>query len=67
MVMIYDVISSRCQTIFGWKYMFFHFLSTIKVNIVAKTMQKNAYLYVIFHVKDKNTISRSFNLISNSW
>ena len=47
--------------------MFFHFLSTIKVNIVAKTKQKNAYLYVIFHVKDKNIISRSFNLISNSW
>ena len=46
--------------------MFFHFLSTIKVNIVVKIMQ-NAYLCVIFHVKHKKTISRSFNLISNSW
>ena len=63
----YDVISSRWSTILGKKYTFFQLLSTIKVNIVAKTMQKNAYLYVIFHVKDKNTISRSFNLISNSW
>ena len=28
--------------------MFFHLLSTIKVNLVAKIMQ-NAYLCVIFH------------------
>ena len=32
--------------------MFFHLLSTIKVNLVAKIMQ-NAYLCVIFHVKHK--------------
>ena len=33
--------------------MFFQLLLTIKVNLVAKTMQ-NAYLCVIFHLKLKN-------------
>ena len=47
--------------------MFFQLLSTIKVNLVAKIMQ-SAYLCVIFYVKHKKiTISRGFNLISNSW
>ena len=47
--------------------MFFQLLSTIKVNLVAKIIQ-SAYLCDIFHVKHKKiTISRSFNLISNSW
>ena len=32
--------------------MFFQFLSTLKVNLVAKIMQ-SAYLCVIFHVKHK--------------
>ena len=45
--------------------MFFQMFSTIKVNLVAKIMQ-SAYLCVIFHNK-KITISRGFNLISNSW
>ena len=46
---------------------FFQFLSTIKVNRVAKIMQ-SAYLCIIFHVKHKKiTISRGFNLISYSW
>ena len=36
------------------------------VNLVAKIRQ-SAYLCVIFHVKQKITISRGFNLISNSW
>ena len=47
--------------------MFFQFLSTIKVNLVAKIMQ-SAYLCVIFHVTHKKiTISPGFNLISDSW
>ena len=47
--------------------MFFQLFSTIKVNLVAKIMQ-SAYLCVIFYVKHKKiTISRGFNLISNSW
>ena len=38
----------------------------MKVNPVAKIMQ-SAYLCVIFHVKHKkNSVSRGFNLISNS-
>ena len=32
---------------------FFYFLSTIKVNLVAKIIQ-SGYLYVIIHVKHKN-------------
>ena len=40
------------QDIFGWKYMFFQLLSTIKVNLLAKIMQ-SPYLCVIFHVKLK--------------
>ena len=44
-----------------------HVFSTIKVNLVAKIMQ-SAYLFAIFHLKHKKiTISRGFNLISNSW
>ena len=47
--------------------MFFQLFSTIKVNLVAKIMQ-SAYLCVIFYVTHKKiTISRGFNLISNSW
>ena len=46
--------------------MFFQLFSTIKVNRVAKIMQ-SVYSSVIFHVKQKITICRSFNLISNSW
>ena len=46
--------------------MFFQLPSTIKVNLAAEIMQ-SAYLCVIFHVKHKKiTISRGFNLISNS-
>ena len=52
MVTGYDAISSRWSNQFGWKYMFFQLLSTIKVNLVAKIMQ-SAYLCVIFHVKHK--------------
>ena len=38
--------------------------TNIKVNLVAKIKQSAYY----FHVKHKkNTISRGFNLISNSW
>ena len=48
------------------KYMFFQLLLTIKVNLVAKNMQ-SAYFCLIFHVKQKKTVSRGFNLISNSW
>ena len=33
--------------------MFFQYLSTLNVNLVAKIMQ-SAYLCVIFHVKHKN-------------
>ena len=45
----------------------FQLFSTIKVNLVAKIMQ-SAHLCVIFHVKHKKiTISRGFNLLSNSW
>ena len=47
--------------------MFFKLISTIKVNVVAKMMQ-SVYLCFKFHVKHKKiTISRGFNLISNSW
>ena len=47
--------------------MFLQLLSTIKVNILAKIMQ-SAYLCVVFHVKHKKiTISRGFDLNSNSW
>ena len=67
MVMRYDVISSRWSSQFWVKILFFQLLSTIKVNFVAKIMQ-SAYLCVIFHAKHKKiTISRDFNLISNSW
>ena len=46
--------------------MFFQLPSTIKVNLAAEIMQ-SAYLCVIFHVKHKKiTISRGFNLVSNS-
>ena len=46
--------------------MFFQLPSTIKVNLAAEIMQ-SAYLCVVFHVKHKKiTISRGFNLISNS-
>ena len=55
------------KPILGENSCFFQLLSIIKVNIVAKIMQ-SAYLSVIFHVKHKkNTISRCFNLNSNSW
>ena len=41
------------QANFGWKYMFFQLLSTIKVNLLAKIMQ-SAYIYnLIVHVKHK--------------
>ena len=47
--------------------MIFQLPSTINVDLVAKIM-KSAYLCVIFQVKHKKkTISRGFNLISNSW
>ena len=47
--------------------MFFQTLSTIQVNIVAKIMQ-SAYLCVIFSCKaQKITISRGFNLSSDTW
>ena len=47
--------------------MFFPFLTTIKVNLVAKMMQ-SGYLCVIFSRKAyKIAISRGLNLISNSW
>ena len=49
------------------KYMLLQLLSTMKVNLVAKIMQ-SAYLYVIFSCKaPKITISRGFNLISETW
>ena len=54
MVTRYDVISSRWSSQFWVKIHFFQFLSTIKVNLVAKIMQ-SAYLCVIFHVKHKKT------------
>ena len=47
----YDVISSRWSTILGKKYTFFQLLSTIKVNIVAKTMQ--SVIYMLFLIKHK--------------
>ena len=40
------------QANFGWKYLFFQLLSTIKVNLVAKILQ-STYLCVIFHVNHK--------------
>ena len=40
------------QANFGWKYMFFDLLSTMKVNLVAKILQ-SAFLCVISHVKHK--------------
>ena len=41
------------QANFGWKYMFFQLLSTIKVNLLAKILQ-SAYIYnLIVHVKHK--------------
>ena len=47
--------------------MFFQLFSTITVTQVAKIIQ-SAYLCAIFHLKHKKiTISRDFNLISNSW
>ena len=47
--------------------MFCQLLSTIKVKIVDKMMQ-NSYLCVILYVRHKkNTISRSYNLIFNSF
>ena len=46
------VISNRWSIQLKRKYMLFQLLSTIKVNLVAKIMQK-AYLCVIFHVKHK--------------
>ena len=47
--------------------MFSQLLSTIKVKIVDKMMQ-NSYLCVILYVRHKkNTISRRYNLISNSF
>ena len=47
--------------------MFSQLLSTIKVKIVDKMMQ-NSYLCVILYVRHKkNTISRSYNLIFNSF
>ena len=46
--------------------MFFQLLSTIKVNLAAKIMQ-SAYLGYFSCKAQKITISRSFNLISNSW
>ena len=50
----YEIWRHKQQVVihFGWKYMFFQLLSAIKVNLVAKIMQ-NAYLCVIFHVKNK--------------
>ena len=45
--------------------MFFQLLSTIKVNLVAKTMQKS-YLCVLFHVKYKKIIiSHGVNLVKS--
>ena len=47
--------------------MFSQLLSTIKVKIVDKMMQ-NSYLCVILYVRHKkNTISRRYNLIFNSF
>ena len=40
------------QANFGWKYLFFQLLSTIKVNLVAKIL-RSTYLCVIFHVNHK--------------
>ena len=48
-------------------FFLFQLLSTTIVNRVGKIMQ-SAYLRVIFHFKHKKiTLSRGFNLISNSW
>ena len=55
------------KPILGENKCFCQLRSTIKVNLEAKIMQ-SAYLCVTFHVKHKkNTISRGFNLSSNSW
>ena len=67
MVTRYDVTSSRWSSQFWMKIHVFSTSFKNKVNLVAKIIQR-AYLCVIFHVKQKkNTISRGFNLISNSW
>ena len=63
----YNVINSRCSSHFWFKCMFSQLLSTIKVKIVDKMMQ-NSYLCVILYVRHKkNTISRGYNLIFNSF
>ena len=60
-------MSSRWSSQFRVKIHVFQLLLTITVNLMAKIMQ-SAYLCVIFHVEhEKITISRCFNLISNSW
>ena len=66
MVTRYDVINSRWSSHFWVKIYVFSTSFKKKVNLVAKNMQ-SAYLCVIFHVKQKITISCGFNLISNSW
>ena len=69
MVTRYDVISSRWSSQFWVKIHFFQFLSTIKVNLVAKIMQ-SACLWVIFHVKHKKlpflTVLTLFLILENS-
>ena len=47
--------------------MFFLLLSTIKVNIVAKIMQSAFFICYFSFEAQKITISRGFNLVSNSW
>ena len=66
MITRYDVMSSKWSSQFWVKIHVFQVLSTIKVNLVAKIMQ-SAYLGYFSFKAQKNTISRSFNLISNSW
>ena len=63
----YNFINSRCSNHFWFKFMFSQLLSTIKVKIVDKMMQ-NSYLSVILYIRHKkNTISRGYNLIFNSF
>ena len=55
MVTRYDVISRKWSSHFWVKIHVFKLLSTIKVNLVAKIMQRT-YLCVAFHVKHKKIL-----------
>ena len=66
MITRYDVIRSRWSSQFWVKMHVFQLLSIMKVNLAAKIMQ-SAYLGYFSCKAQKITISRSFNLISNSW